>query len=140
MNKNINNKPFIFRKIIATIVDYALLFTVTYLYMSEFGEPNSAGGYTVHGFYAIPPILMWFLILPFTETVFSQTFGHFLVGLKVIDITGDKPSIFQSVKRRVADMLDIFFFGIPAFIAINKSEYNQRLGDLWAETYVIRNN
>ena len=134
------NKPFISRKITATIIDYGFLFIITYWYMSEFGEANPDGGYSVHGIYSLPPILMWFLFLPFMETLFSLTIGHLIVGLKIVDNSGNKPSISQSIKRRIADFVDIFFFGIPAFISINKTEKNQRLGDLWAETIVVKDN
>jgi len=134
----INNKPYYFRKIIATIIDYGLLYSFFWVYMSVYGEPNSENGYSVDGIYALPPYLFWFIILPLFESLFSQTIGHFIVDLKIIDVSnGGKPSIAQSFKRRIADIIDLFFFGIPAFISINKSKNNQRLGDLWSDTIVV---
>jgi uncharacterized RDD family membrane protein YckC len=35
------------------------------------------------------------------------------------------------------DPVDFFFYGIPALVAISKTEKHQRLGDLWAETIVV---
>ncbi len=134
------NKPFIGRKIIATIIDYSLLYTITFYYLMEFGVPNDEGGYSAEGIKAIPPILFWFLLLPGTECFFTATLGHWLVGLKVIEEGGLKADFLQTIKRRLADIIDIFFFGIPAMISINKTVNNQRLGDLWAETIVVRVN
>jgi uncharacterized RDD family membrane protein YckC len=140
MNTEIKNKPYILRKIIATLIDYAILFYVIYLYMSKFGEQNNEGDYTVEGIYTLPVILMWLIYLPGSESLLSRTIGHMIVGLRIIDHTGGKPGILQTIKRRLADPVDLILFGIPAIIAINKTENNQRLGDLWADTLVVSNN
>lgn len=134
----INNKPYYFRKIIATIIDYGLLYSFLFWYVSVFGEPNNEGGLSVDGDYTLPPVLLWFIMLPFFESFFSHTIGHFIVDLKIIDTNGAKPSILQTFKRRVADIIDLLlFFALPAFISINKSRNNQRLGDLWSDTVVV---
>lgn len=127
------------RKVIATIIDYGIYFTLTFLYMMEFGELNADGEYHTEGIASIPSILLWILWFPGAEALYSSTFGHWIVGLKVVDDSGaDSPDIIQLLKRRVADIVDIFIWGIPAFIAINKTDKSQPLGDLWGETMVIR--
>ncbi|MBN2615967.1 MAG: RDD family protein [Bacteroidales bacterium] len=134
---NIKNKPYYFRKVIATILDYGLLFAVTFLWMVKYGEPNAEGGYTVTGIYALPPIIFWYVMLPGSEALFSKTLGHWLVGLKVVEVSCMKADFIQTFKRRLADLVDLFFWGIPAIISIRNSAHNQRLGDLWAETAVV---
>jgi len=131
------NKPYLKRKIVATVIDYSILTILTFFYLKEFGEPGPGGIYRAEGLTALPPILFWLLIFPISESVFSATLGHFIVGLKVIDIGGIKVDIIQTLKRRLADVIDIMFYGIPAFISIRKTEKNQRLGDLWAETMIV---
>nr|WP_319997637.1 RDD family protein [uncultured Draconibacterium sp.] len=134
---NITNKPYLTRKFIATIIDYSILTVLSFFYIKEFGEPNGSGAYQVEGLDALPPILFWLLLFPIAESIFSATLGHFIVGLKVIDVGGSKPDFIQTLKRRLADIVDLVFYGIPAMIAIKKTEKNQRLGDLWAETMVV---
>jgi len=123
--------------VIATILDYGLLFSITFLWMMKYGEPNAEGGYTVTGIYALPPIIFWYVMLPGAEALFSKTLGHWLVGLKVVEVSGMKAGFIQTLKRRLADIVDLFFWGIPAIISIRNSSHNQRLGDLWAETAVV---
>ena len=45
----------------------------------------------------------------------------------------------QSFKRRIVDVVDFMFFGIPAFICIGNNEKKQRIGDMFAKTIVIEN-
>jgi len=132
----ITNKPYLIRKFIATIIDYSILTILTFFYLKEFGEP-SAGLYRAEGIAAIPPIIFWLIIFPISESIFSATLGHFIVGLKVIDTGGIKVDFIQTLKRRIADVIDLMFYGIPAFISIKRTEKNQRLGDLWAETMIV---
>ncbi|MBE0660876.1 MAG: RDD family protein [Bacteroidales bacterium] len=131
------NKPYIFRKIIAAIIDYAIIYGITFLYLMKFGKLTGDGGYQANGLYAFPPIILWVVMLPIAESVFSRTLGHWIVGLKIADESGIKADFIQTFKRRLADIVEIPFFGIPAIIAINKTTKNQRIGDLWAETIVV---
>ena len=134
---NEKNDPHYARKIIATIVDYTIVFLSMYFWIKEFGEPNSEGGYTASGIYALPPIVFWIILLPMSESLFSATLGHWMVGLRIVDESGFTPDFFMALKRRIADIIDLPFFAIPAFIAIERTPMGQRLGDLWARTVVI---
>ena len=46
----------------------------------------------------------------------------------------------QSFKRHLLDPIDMSMFGLIAIIIIKNTNYNQRLGDLWAKTIVVKNN
>ena len=134
----IHTKPHIGKRIGATILDYGLMFSVFMIYVLQFGTYDSVeGNYSVHGFKSLPLIGFWLIYFVFIEYKYGSTLGHFVFNLKVIGLKGQKTRISQNLKRHLLDFFDIFMWGIPALIAINNTERNQRLGDLWAKTIVI---
>ena len=68
----------------------------------------------------------------------GQTVGKKVMKLKVISLNGDQATIGQYMIRWLFRMVDIYIYGLPAFIAIAVSEKNQRLGDMVAGTTVIK--
>ncbi len=49
-----------------------------------------------------------------------------------------KPTFGQSFKRHLLDPIDMFFFGLIGILTIKNSVKNQRLGDMWAKTIVMK--
>ena len=138
MNK-IPTKPFIRLKIISCIIDYGIIFTVTLLYITTFGELNIEGEYEVKGILGTLPILFWGIMTIGLEVWFGATLGNSIVNLKPISINGNSKITFsQSFKRHFLDTIDMFLFGFIAYILIKNTENHQRLGDIWAKTYVIK--
>ena len=74
---------------------------------------------------------------PVCESIFGQTIGKKAFNLYVVDLEGTTPSIFQTFFRRIVDVFEIVFFGIPAILAINHSGKNQRIGDMLVGTTVV---
>ncbi|MBD1392613.1 RDD family protein [Mucilaginibacter glaciei] len=132
-------KPYIKQKIIATLIDYTIYFIVFCIYTSVFDENPETGKSTVTGLAALPLIIFWILYFPFLEFVNQATPGHDICKLKVYTLSGGKPSFSMCFKRRLVDFLDIFMYGIPAFICISNTPKHQRLGDLWAKTVIVKN-
>lgn len=132
-----NAKPILLKRVWATIIDYGLYFLIIYAYLMFFGEPTAAGGQEVTGLMILPIVIIWFFYFVFLEGFFSSsaTLGHQLFYLKVVQLNGKEIDVEHSLKRRLLDPID-FFFGIPAIIAIQSTERNQRLGDLWAGTTI----
>ncbi|MCD4833275.1 MAG: RDD family protein [Bacteroidales bacterium] len=133
-------KPYIFRRIGATIIDYGLTITFFVYYLRFFGEysvTDDGYGYSTSGFKGLPIILFWILNHVLIEYLMNATLGHWIFNLKVIDESGDKTKFKQNLKRHLVDFFEIFLYGIPAIISINNSEYHQRIGDKWAKTIVI---
>ena len=137
--ENILTKPEIGKRILAGLIDYLIIgiFFIAYLY--AFGEPNNEGGYTVHGIKSIVPLIFWGIITIGLEQWFEATLGNQIVGLRPVSINGINRELNfeQSFKRHLLDPIDMSLFGIIAIIAIQKTDKNQRIGDLWAETTVI---
>jgi len=57
--------------------------------------------------------------------------------LYIVSFDGKPPFIVQAVIRRMLDIVEMMFLGIPALLMINYSKNNQRLGDMMAGTTVI---
>ncbi|SHK51326.1 RDD family protein [Epilithonimonas mollis] len=134
------NKKFISRRFLAGFIDYSIIIAINAYYIYSFGSLNDEGGYSVTGFKTFPIIIFWFVYLCVIETTFSSTLGNFIVQLKPVDLqTENKITLKQSCLRHIADVLDMFFFGLVAIIIIKNSNESQRLGDLLAKSKVIEN-
>ena len=105
----------------------------------NFGEETETG-YELNG---LSGLLSWFIPwVVFTigfEKLFGATLGNGIVGLKPIQENFyEKISLSQSVKRHLADPVDMFFFGLVAILTIRNTDKKQRVGDIWAKTIVVK--
>lgn len=68
------------------------------------------------------------------------TIGNSIVGLRAIPMRGPnrKLTFGQYLKRHLLDPINMLFFGLPGIITIKNTEKNQRIGDLWAKTIVVK--
>jgi uncharacterized RDD family membrane protein YckC len=136
--KQIQPEPNIKNRVIATLIDYGIYLTFFIVYVYTFGTPNDEGGYTVSGMKGLPVFVIWFIYFPIVESIGGQTLGHLVTGTRVIDKSGEPVTLIQTLKRRIFDPIDIFFFfGLIGFITVKNSEKHQRVGDLAAGTIVI---
>ena len=133
-----NSDKFISRRIIAGIIDYAIIFSLTYFYIYKFGEIDSDGTYRVSGIKTLPIIIFWLIYICVIEVALKSTLGNYIVGLKPVDLHTNKSITFkQSFLRHLVDLLDMMLFGVVAIIIIKRSKEGQRLGDLLAKTKVV---
>ena len=75
------------------------------------------------------------------EWLWGRTLGKLLTGTIVVDQNGNRPSLGQVLVRtvfRVFEINPLLAGGVPAGIAAVLSKRKQRLGDMAANTYVIR--
>jgi len=136
----LKTEKFITRRIIAGLIDYTIILSVTYCYIYIFGEMNSDGEYSVNGIKTFPIILFWLIYICGIELTLDSTLGNYIVKLKPVDLeTESKITFKQSFLRHIVDPVDMFFFGIVAIITIKNSNESQRLGDLLAKTKVLKN-
>ena len=78
---------------------------------------------------------------PAMESLFGRTVGKFVTRTRVVNATGGKPSWGQSIVRtlfRLIEVNPLLFGGIPAGIVVLMSSNRQRLGDMVAGTYVLK--
>jgi len=133
----LKTKPNLRKRIIATLLDYALFGISAYLYIMLVGHDNNEGGKTVSGFWVLPIPVAWFIYFVVIEVFYSATLAHQGLYLKVLTSGRKEIEWDQAFKRHLLDPIDILFYGIPAIIAIKNSDKHQRLGDMWAKTIVV---
>lgn len=141
-------QPLIGKRIIAGFIDYAIIYGFLFIFIFIFGEPNESGDYSVNGTLSLVPILFWAIMTIGVEQLMGETLGNSLVDLKPISVKPTLNSTFkgsnqkltfgQSFKRHLLDPIDMFLFGLIGILTIKNSEKNQRLGDMWAKTSVIK--
>jgi len=129
-------------RILAGVIDYGIIYTFFFVIIFYFGEPDVEGTYHLNGFSALIPIVFWFAMTVGLEVGMGGTIGNSIMGLKVISIKENNRNVTfnQSLKRHLLDPIDMFFFGLVGAITIEYTERNQRVGDLWAKTIVVRLN
>jgi len=137
MKHDLKLPKYLGRRIFATIFDYSIYIAIFVSYVLFLGEPNDEGGKTVTGVIGFIPFIFWLIYFVIPESFQGSTLGHYLVDLKVVNLDGTKILFRQALKRRILDLIDILFYGIPAFIAVKNSDRNQRIGDMWAKTLVV---
>ncbi len=71
----------------------------------------------------------------------GQTLGKRMLGIKVVKLTGTEPSINDYLMRWALRPVDIFFsLGSVGVMLVSSSDKGQRLGDIIANTTVIKIN
>lgn len=136
MNTSFTYKSNLGKRIIATLLDYALFLLPVYIYIMVFGINEADGTRSVNGIMALPIIVYWFLYFVVIEGICGATFAHQAFNLKVVTIARRQIGFAEALKRHLLDPID-YIYGIPAIIAISNSVTKQRLGDMWANTIVV---
>jgi uncharacterized RDD family membrane protein YckC len=72
------------------------------------------------------------------EGLHGATLGKLIFGLVTISEDGSPCGLKQALKRSLAILVDSLFFGIPAAVSMSKSPKQQRIGDKWARTMVVK--
>jgi uncharacterized RDD family membrane protein YckC len=73
-----------------------------------------------------------------SEGLGSTTLGKLMLGLRVRRSDLGPCTVGAALGRSLAYYIDSFFFGLVAYSSMSKSPRQQRLGDKWAHTVVVR--
>lgn len=131
-------KPYLKLRSLATVIDYGIFIIVFYVFVRSFGQQTDDGQWEVNGTLTLVIPAFWFFYFVVLEAINQATPGHDICRLKVVKPGGQRISLTDALKRRICDCIDIGIYGIPAFICISKTTKHQRLGDLWADTVVVK--
>jgi len=130
------------RRVLATLADGIVLGFVFGVMSMLFGSSSAQGGQvsaSLDGFSALVYFVLVFAYYFLMEGYLGQTVGKMLLGIKVVrEDTDEVPGIKAAIIRTVMRLIDGLFAYLVAFIAVLASQKNQRLGDMLANTLVVR--
>jgi uncharacterized RDD family membrane protein YckC len=134
------SKRLIFRRAVGAVIDSAFIGSLIFglWYLQPWFEADETGNWGCGGcILLIPTLAMYFGYFGILESRFGWSLGKTLVGLRVEQLRGGRPSLTQAVKRHLIDLLDFQLLGLPAIVVAMTTDPPQRLGDLWARTRVV---
>lgn len=88
------------------------------------------------------PLAIAFMYYSVMEGYAGATFGKAILGLRVSNLSGDRPGLGAGILRTIFRLVDInplLLGGIPGIIGVFSTNRRQRIGDMVAKTYVVRN-
>lgn len=110
-----------------------LILTIAYPGRTPVPQPNVADRYV-----ELWSALLFILYFILFEWLFGATPGKLLLGMRVVTTQGQPCGPVAAVIRAVLRLVDVLFFGIPAYASMSSSDLRQRLGDKAARTVVVR--
>ena len=132
------------KRVLAIIVDGLVLGVLFWVMSLIFGTSSAEGGMASASLGTLGTLL--YLILAFAyftllEGNRGQTLGKMLLGIKVVrEDNGEVPGLGAAAIRTVLRLIDVLPFAyIVGYISILITSKNQRLGDMAANTLVVRN-
>jgi len=130
------------RRVLATIADAllltALFFAVALLLgdASATGSGASASTGTAGTLTMLALASLYYVLM---EGYLGQTVGKMLFGIRVVrESDGGRPGLRAALIRTALRLVDGFLWYLVAFVAVLNSDKNQRLGDMAANTLVVR--
>lgn len=121
-------------RIVASIIDYAFIFSYT-LFISAFA--GTAGKSVIYFIFLFCPLIFYHVV---SEVAMDgQSWGKKIMKLKVVKIDGTDASFSSYFIRWIFRLVDIWvFFGAVSCITVILNKKGQRLGDIAANTTVIK--
>lgn len=124
-------------RIVGFLVDFIIYLLIFLLFLFLWGKPNNEEtGYSVTGFPAFFLFVIGILLWPISESIFGQTIGKRIVGIRVLNNKNFKHLSFsQAFIRFIFGYFDAFLF--VGLIVASTNKENKRIGDYVAKTVVI---
>ncbi|MEO1051472.1 MAG: RDD family protein [Bacteroidota bacterium] len=123
-------------RILAFLLDFIILSATLIFLLLAFTAFGEAGMYV---YITLSSIVFFFYTLVAEAAFNGQTIGKRALDIKVVRLDGKHPKISDYAMRWVFRMIDIYLsFGTLASIFVSSSSKGQRLGDLLADTTIIK--
>jgi uncharacterized RDD family membrane protein YckC len=131
------------RRVLAIIVDGLVLGVLFWVMSMLFGSSSAEGGAVSASLGTLGTftyLIITFAYYALLEGYLGQTVGKMLLGIKVVrEDNGEVPGLGAAAIRTVLRIVDVLPFAyLVGFIAVLISSKNQRLGDMAANTLVVR--
>lgn len=117
----------------------SVIATLFYIQETVFSGDNGSGffiGMTLPDQTLIKIIVAWVIFMSVNEQLKRQSLGKRILKIKVVRKDLEKIGFWNSIVRHAFDLIDLFLF--PILIIFKSSINKKRLGDLVANTIVIR--
>lgn len=131
-------------RFLAFFIDVLVIFVIMLFFIAIVYSSFSGMGYEESGnidrILSLLPVAI-FICYQFISEVLAngQTLGKKAIGIKVVRMDGEQPSIIDYLLRAVFHIVDtLFSSGIVGAMLISSTSKSQRLGDMTANTAVIR--
>ena len=124
----------VFRRWAGAWIDFLVGFGIMVIVAEVFAGMNA-------GLIVLADVVLFAAYFIGMEVAFGGTLGKFLTGIRVVDEAGAKPSFKAAFLRtllRLVEVNPLLLGGIPAGLIVNYSKTKQRLGDMAAGTFVLK--
>jgi uncharacterized RDD family membrane protein YckC len=134
----------------ARLVDYVLHHAVTYAagFLFSLLVIAAAGGHMPAWVFArfrhpglfgfLPGILGFLIYSVICVSMHGSTLGKRLISAVVVQENGLRCRTVPAVIRELGYFIDALFFGLVGYLAMQKTYQEQRYGDQWAHTVVVK--
>ncbi|GAA0893755.1 RDD family protein [Fulvivirga kasyanovii] len=124
-------------RILAFIIDFLIMGGASIILSIIISIAFTSAAEYLYYLFIVP--IIFFYSLAFETLNHGQSPGKRVMDLKVVKLNGAEPRSSDYVLRWAFRMIDIYLsFGVLAAIFIGSSNKNQRLGDMAAETTIIK--
>lgn len=141
------------QRVAAALIDFFAFMVYFFILLMVFGASKLflASPGTVEFFFLLIIKLPFVFYYPFIEYITQgQSLGKYILGIRVVTVTGERPGLREVFTRWLfkgdwvwikADLFVLLWFGvgIVGIIYASTSQRRQRLGDLMANTVVVKN-
>lgn len=131
-------------RMLAFFIDFliviAMYFALIFILLGAFGSALLNAGMLTYVLYGLLPIVGFMAYQFLSEALANgQSWGKRAMGIKVVRVDGQEPGLSDYFLRAVFLLVEcILSMGVLAALLISSSPKNQRLGDMTANTAVIR--
>jgi uncharacterized RDD family membrane protein YckC len=136
------NHDVVSSRIIAAIIDLVLLVIVYVVLIALAGDverqPDGTREYSVNTGQVFLGLAIWHAYYFAFEGLIGASLGKLLMGLQVVDATGQPCGMGRALVRNLVRFIDNLFLFIPGLVCMLLTPTHQRIGDLAAGTLVVR--
>ncbi len=129
-------------RVLSSFID--LFFLVIYFALASYFVSNNAFNFDADSFSLFSVFLIrlpWFLYSPVMEYLTNgRSLGKLILGIRVVKSNGEAAGLREYFTRWIFRIVDIWIggFGFLAVIVASTSEKKQRIGDIMADTVVVK--
>ena len=129
----------LWERMVALIIDAVIVATLDFFLVSLISSAIGGGG-MMGVVYSLLPIIMFMIYQLLSEVLADgRSWGKKIMSLKVVRLDGEEPGLSDYLLRAVFHIVDtLLSVGILGALLISSTRQRQRLGDMTANTTVIR--